>query len=118
MFTVKPHLTREEFLHTEFLVNEFASGIGKELQRKLEIRAKSMRNWVTINGFVYLSITLWCTGFILLVHAGVTKDIRIRCVLPLVRGPRPLVTPVHFLSKYKREFKLQVYGKWQTSDSS
>ena len=57
---MKPHLTREEFLHTEFLVNEFASGIGKELQRKLELRAKSMRNWVTtgINGFVYLSITL------------------------------------------------------------
>ena len=55
---VKPHLTREEFLHTEFLVNEFASGIGKELQRKLELRAKSMRNWVTVNGFVCLSITL------------------------------------------------------------
>ncbi|CAH3173403.1 unnamed protein product [Porites lobata] len=44
--SVKPHLTREEFLHTEFLVNEFASGIGKELQRKLELRAKSMRNWL------------------------------------------------------------------------
>ena len=58
VFIVKPHLTREEFLHTEFLVNEFASGIGKELQTKLELRAKSMRNWVTINSFVCLSITL------------------------------------------------------------
>ena len=83
---MKPHLTRKEFLHTEFLVNEFASGIGKELQRKLELRAKSMRNWVTINGFVYLSITLWCTGFILLVYAGVTKGIRIRGIVQLVRG--------------------------------
>ena len=25
---------------------------------------------------------------------------------------------MHLLSKYKREFKLHVYGIWQTSDSS
>ena len=117
---MKPHLTREEFLHTEFLVNEFASGIGKELQRKLESRAKSMRNWVTISGFVYLSITLWCTGFILLVYAGVTKGIRIRGIVQLVRRLN-LVTPASapfIISKYKRKFKLRVYGIWQTSDSS
>ncbi|XP_020625298.1 peroxisomal carnitine O-octanoyltransferase-like isoform X3 [Orbicella faveolata] len=44
--SVKPHLTREEFLQTQFLVNEFASGVGKDLHRKLEKRAKSMRNWL------------------------------------------------------------------------
>ena len=49
-------------------------------------------------------------------YAGVTKGIRIRGIVQLVRGP--LVTPVHLLSKYKREFKLQVYRKEQTSDSS
>ena len=45
--TVKPHLTSEEYLHTQFLVNEFASGVGKELQSKLETRASNMRNWVS-----------------------------------------------------------------------
>lgn len=80
---MKPHLTREEFLHTEFLVNEFASGIGKELQRKLELRAKSMRNWVTV--MVLSTSPSLCstvhTGFILLVYAGVTKGIRIRGIV-------------------------------------
>ena len=45
--TVKPHLTSEEYLQTQFLVNEFASGVGKELQSKLEMRASNMRNWVS-----------------------------------------------------------------------
>ena len=45
--TVKPHLTSEEYLQTQFLVNEFASGVGKELQSKLETRASNMRNWVS-----------------------------------------------------------------------
>lgn len=44
--SVKPHLTREEYLQTQFLVNEFASGVGKDLHRKLETRAKNMRNWL------------------------------------------------------------------------
>lgn len=44
--SVKPLLTREEFLHTQFVVNEFASGVGKELQKKLESRGKNMRNWL------------------------------------------------------------------------
>ncbi|KAJ7319507.1 hypothetical protein OS493_035817 [Desmophyllum pertusum] len=44
--SVEPHLTREEYLQTQFLVNEFASGVGKDLHRKLEIRGKSMRNWL------------------------------------------------------------------------
>lgn len=43
---MKPHLTREEFLHTQFIVDEFVSGVGKELQKKLESRAKNFRNWV------------------------------------------------------------------------
>ena len=45
--TVKLHLTSEEYLQTQFLVNEFASGVGKELQSKLEKRASNMRNWVS-----------------------------------------------------------------------
>ena len=45
--TVKPHLTSEEYLQTQFLVNEFANGVGKELQSKLEMRASNMRNWVS-----------------------------------------------------------------------
>lgn len=44
--SVKPHLTSEEYLQTQFLVNEFASGVGKELQSKLEMRASNMRNWL------------------------------------------------------------------------
>ncbi|RMX56747.1 hypothetical protein pdam_00021211, partial [Pocillopora damicornis] len=44
--SVKPHLTSEEYLQTQFLVNEFASGVGKELQSKLETRASNMRNWL------------------------------------------------------------------------
>lgn len=44
--SVKPHLTSEEYLQTQFLVNEFANGVGKELQSKLEMRANNMRNWL------------------------------------------------------------------------
>ena len=52
---VKPHLTKEEFLRTQFVVNEFASGVGKELQKKLEMRGKNMRNWVTMAYSHFLS---------------------------------------------------------------
>ncbi|KAL9966589.1 hypothetical protein ACROYT_G024691 [Oculina patagonica] len=46
--SVKPHLTREEYLQTQFVVNEFASGVGKELHKKLETRAKGMQNWLEV----------------------------------------------------------------------
>jgi len=52
-YIVKPHLTEEEYLQTQFLVNEFASGVGKDLHRKLEKRAKSMRNWVLFINIMY-----------------------------------------------------------------
>ena len=61
--TVKPHLTSEEYLQTQFLVNEFASGVGKELQSKLEMRASNMRNWVSesydyfVSQFCYMKET-------------------------------------------------------------
>lgn len=55
-FLVKPHLTREEYLQTQFLVNEFASGVGKDLHRKLETRAKNMRNWVLIIIIVFVFV--------------------------------------------------------------
>ena len=60
--TVKPHLTSEEYLQTQFLVNEFASGVGKELQSKLETRASNMRNWVSefcdyfVSQFCHISV--------------------------------------------------------------
>ncbi|ESP00180.1 hypothetical protein LOTGIDRAFT_226052 [Lottia gigantea] len=44
--SVKPHVTEEEYRQTEFLVNQFASGLGKELHFKLSEKAKYMRNWL------------------------------------------------------------------------
>jgi len=44
--SVKPHVTEEEFTHTQAVCKEFASGVGKELQELLEERGASMRNWV------------------------------------------------------------------------
>ena len=61
--TVKPHLTSEEYLQTQFLVNKFANGVGKELQSKLEMRASNMRNWVSesydyfVSQFCYMKET-------------------------------------------------------------
>lgn len=48
VFSVKPFLTDEEYLQTDFLVNEFKSGLGKDLQKILLERGKTKRNWVSI----------------------------------------------------------------------
>ncbi|XP_048580177.1 peroxisomal carnitine O-octanoyltransferase isoform X2 [Nematostella vectensis] len=45
--SVKHLLTDEEYMQTEFVVNEFQSGIGKKLQQKLEKRGKEHRNWLS-----------------------------------------------------------------------
>lgn len=43
---MKPHVTDEEYRQTEFIVQQFASGIGKELHKKLVEKASKERNWV------------------------------------------------------------------------
>ena len=43
---VRPHLTDEEYRQTEFVVQQFGNGIGKELHQKLVDRNKHSRNWV------------------------------------------------------------------------
>ena len=44
---MRPHVTADEYRQTEFIVQQFASGVGKELHRKLLDRAKTERNWVS-----------------------------------------------------------------------
>ncbi|KAL3831992.1 hypothetical protein ACJMK2_023676 [Sinanodonta woodiana] len=44
--SVKPHLTDDEFRRTQFIVQQFASGIGKDLHFKLLEKAKYVRNWL------------------------------------------------------------------------
>lgn len=43
---MKPHVTDEEYRQTEFIVQQFASGVGKELHKKLVEKASKERNWV------------------------------------------------------------------------
>jgi carnitine O-octanoyltransferase len=43
---VKPHVSDEEYRQTEFIVNQFASGVGKKLHAKLLEKAGTERNWV------------------------------------------------------------------------
>ncbi|XP_061179738.1 peroxisomal carnitine O-octanoyltransferase-like [Saccostrea echinata] len=44
--SVKPHVTDEEYRQTEFIVQQFASGVGKELHKKLAEKARNERNWL------------------------------------------------------------------------
>jgi hypothetical protein len=44
--TVRPHVTDDEFSHTESVCREFAAGSGKRLQALLEERASESKNWV------------------------------------------------------------------------
>ncbi|XP_053373497.1 peroxisomal carnitine O-octanoyltransferase-like isoform X2 [Mercenaria mercenaria] len=44
--SVRPHVTEEEYRQTEFIVQQFASGVGKDLHRQLLKRAGSERNWL------------------------------------------------------------------------
>lgn len=55
MLSVKPHLTPEEYAQTEATVQEFGSGVGLILQKKLLDKAEHSRNWVTI--FIHGSYT-------------------------------------------------------------
>ena len=43
---MRPHVTDEEYRQTEFIAQQFASGVGKDLQKKLLEKAKKERNWV------------------------------------------------------------------------
>ena len=47
--TVRPHVTDEEYRQTEFVVQQFASGVGKDLHQKLVDRFENSRNWVRTN---------------------------------------------------------------------
>ncbi|XP_052794342.1 peroxisomal carnitine O-octanoyltransferase-like [Mya arenaria] len=44
--SVRPHVTDEEYRQTEFLAQQFASGVGKELQNQLLSRAANRKNWL------------------------------------------------------------------------
>lgn len=55
-FKVKPHVTDEEYRQTEFIVQQFASGIGKELHKKLVEKASKERNWVRQTNILRLPI--------------------------------------------------------------
>lgn len=54
--SVKPHVTPDEYRQTEFLVQQFGCGIGKELNEKLKKKAQGMRNWLEVwwEDFAYL----------------------------------------------------------------
>ena len=43
---MKPFVTQEEYLATEFKVDMFQNGVGKELHKKLEELSNNSRNWV------------------------------------------------------------------------
>lgn len=45
--TVRPHVSEEEFAHTESLVREFEEGQGKVLHDRLIEKAKQSKNWVS-----------------------------------------------------------------------
>lgn len=53
---MKPHVTDEEYRQTEFIVQQFASGIGKELHKKLVEKASKERNWVRQTNILRLPI--------------------------------------------------------------
>ncbi|XP_038078103.1 peroxisomal carnitine O-octanoyltransferase-like isoform X2 [Patiria miniata] len=44
--SAKPFLTKEEFENTRRIVAKFGEGVGKELHRKLQEKARNSKNWV------------------------------------------------------------------------
>ncbi|XP_064614133.1 peroxisomal carnitine O-octanoyltransferase-like [Liolophura sinensis] len=44
--SVRPHVTDEEYRQTEFVVQQFGSGVGRDLHAKLAEKAKCERNWL------------------------------------------------------------------------
>ena len=62
-FSVKPHLTPEEYKETEHNVREFGNTQGKYLHEKLLEKASTSRNWVSLFCFyMYLYFTVKHTG--------------------------------------------------------
>ncbi|KAK7084160.1 hypothetical protein SK128_027303 [Halocaridina rubra] len=58
LYWARPHLSPEEYAHTVKVVNEFESGIGKELHKKLQSRAEALKNWVEIWWLQYAYLTV------------------------------------------------------------
>ena len=58
LVSVKPHLTAEEYRHTESVVQQFAANEGKLLHEKLLQKAATSRNWVSkmLSTFVWFKI--------------------------------------------------------------
>ncbi|KAH3716073.1 hypothetical protein DPMN_058789 [Dreissena polymorpha] len=50
--SVRPHITDSEFMQTEILVQQFASGVGKDLHKQLVKRASINRNWACLSSIV------------------------------------------------------------------
>lgn len=46
--TVRPVVSDEEYRQTEFIVQQFASGVGKELHKQLLEKAENTKNWVRL----------------------------------------------------------------------
>ncbi|XP_031570096.1 peroxisomal carnitine O-octanoyltransferase-like isoform X2 [Actinia tenebrosa] len=44
--SVKPLVNETDYLQTDFLINEFKNGVGKELQKKLLQKGQEQRNWL------------------------------------------------------------------------
>ncbi|KAL5006497.1 hypothetical protein ScPMuIL_015303 [Solemya velum] len=44
--SVKPHLTRSEYENTANIVEQFEHGVGADLYKKLEDKAKNSKNWL------------------------------------------------------------------------
>ena len=44
VYLVKPHLNEEDFQEVQKIVDDFGSGVGQDLHRKLQDHAKYKRN--------------------------------------------------------------------------
>jgi hypothetical protein len=55
--SAKPLLSQDEYEHTELVVKEFESGIGKTLQEILSVKAAGSKNWVDAYRILYANIS-------------------------------------------------------------
>ncbi|XP_060551332.1 peroxisomal carnitine O-octanoyltransferase-like isoform X2 [Ruditapes philippinarum] len=85
--SVKPHVSDDEYRQTEFIVQQFASGVGKELHRKLLDKARTEKNW----------LEKWWIDYAYL-------DYRLP-IGPMINFSGPLPTIYHY---YKIEYETQV----------
>lgn len=79
--SVRPHVTPDEYRQTEFIVQQFASGVGKDLHRQLLKKAETERNW----------LERWWLDFAYM-------DFRLP-VAPMVNFSGPLPYAHHYLPK-------------------